>query len=68
MVRDGIYYALGFTAAGVLISWLCSAPWPALPHVHARRILRLVFSRSRAPHPGGRGRCVAGRWQSRLQS
>ena len=22
MVRDGIYYALGFTAAGVLISWL----------------------------------------------
>jgi phosphatidylserine decarboxylase len=30
MVRDGIYYALGFTAAGVLISWLLGAG-PALP-------------------------------------
>jgi phosphatidylserine decarboxylase len=30
MVRDGIYYALGFTAGGVLISWLIG-PWDALP-------------------------------------
>src|SRR6202789_4514059 len=30
MVRDGIYYALGFTAAGVLISWLLGSA-PALP-------------------------------------
>lgn len=30
MVRDGIYYALGFTAAGVLISWLLG-PVFALP-------------------------------------
>jgi len=30
MVRDGIYYALGFTAAGILISWLLGTP-PALP-------------------------------------
>lgn len=30
MVRDGIYYALGFTAAGVLISWLLG-PGPAVP-------------------------------------
>lgn len=30
MVRDGIYYALGFTAAGVLISWLLGS-WYALP-------------------------------------
>ncbi len=30
MVRDGIYYALGFTAAGALISWLLG-PWQALP-------------------------------------
>ncbi|HVW11498.1 MAG TPA: phosphatidylserine decarboxylase [Bryobacteraceae bacterium] len=30
MVRDGIYYALGFTAAGVLISWLLG-PAPAVP-------------------------------------
>src|SRR5580658_9160886 len=30
MVRDGIYYALGFTAAGWLISWLLG-PWQALP-------------------------------------
>ena len=26
MVRDGIFYALGFTAAGVLISWLLGTP------------------------------------------
>lgn len=30
MVRDGIYYALGFTAAGVLIFWL-AGPWKSLP-------------------------------------
>jgi phosphatidylserine decarboxylase len=30
MIRDGIYYALGFTAAGVLLSRLVG-PWPALP-------------------------------------
>jgi phosphatidylserine decarboxylase len=30
MVRDGIYYALGFTTAGVLISWLLG-PGPAVP-------------------------------------
>ncbi|HWE53135.1 MAG TPA: phosphatidylserine decarboxylase [Bryobacteraceae bacterium] len=30
MVRDGIYYALGFTAAGAFVSWLLG-PWTALP-------------------------------------
>ena len=30
MIRDGIYYALAFTAAGALVSWL-SGPWTALP-------------------------------------
>jgi phosphatidylserine decarboxylase len=30
MVRDGIYYALLFTAAGALASWL-GGPWPAVP-------------------------------------
>jgi phosphatidylserine decarboxylase len=30
MVRDGIYYAFAFTAAGVLISWLTN-PWAATP-------------------------------------
>ncbi len=30
MVRDGIYYALGFTAAGAFVSWL-ESPWTALP-------------------------------------
>ena len=30
MVRDGIYYALGFTAAGALISAFLG-PWEALP-------------------------------------
>lgn len=30
MVRDGIYYALGFAAAGGLMSWLVG-PWQGLP-------------------------------------
>jgi phosphatidylserine decarboxylase len=30
MIRDGIYYALAFTAAGGLVSWLLG-PWRALP-------------------------------------
>lgn len=30
MVRDGIYYALAFTAAGLLVSYL-AGPWAALP-------------------------------------
>ena len=30
MVRDGIYYGLGFTAAGALVSYLAN-PWFALP-------------------------------------
>lgn len=30
MIRDGIYYALGFTAAGALVSWLVGT-LPALP-------------------------------------
>jgi phosphatidylserine decarboxylase len=30
MVRDGIIYALGFTAAGIFVSWLLG-PWVALP-------------------------------------
>lgn len=30
MVRDGIYYALAFAAAGTLAFWL-GGPWPAVP-------------------------------------
>lgn len=30
MVRDGIYYAVAFTAAGALVSWVV-APWTAMP-------------------------------------
>ena len=30
MVRDGIFYALGFTAAGFLVSYLTN-PWQASP-------------------------------------
>src|ERR1700733_10916126 len=30
MIRDGIYYALAFTAGGALVSWLLG-PWRALP-------------------------------------
>ena len=30
MVRDGIFYALGFTAGGAFVSWLLD-PWKAMP-------------------------------------
>jgi phosphatidylserine decarboxylase len=30
MVRDGIYYAIGFTAAGLVASWLIG-PWASIP-------------------------------------
>ena len=30
MVRDGIFYALGFTAGGALVTWLLD-PWKAMP-------------------------------------
>jgi phosphatidylserine decarboxylase len=30
MIRDGIYYAVAFTAAGALVSWLVG-PWSAMP-------------------------------------
>ena len=30
MIRDGIYYALAFTAGGALVSWL-AGPWAAMP-------------------------------------
>jgi hypothetical protein len=30
MIRDGIYYALAFTAGGAIVSWL-AGPWTALP-------------------------------------
>ena len=35
MVRDGIFYALGFTAAGVLISWLLNPAAALLPFILA---------------------------------
>lgn len=31
MVRDGIYYALGFTAGGAFVSWLMHDPWRGMP-------------------------------------
>jgi phosphatidylserine decarboxylase len=31
MVRDGIYYFLAFTAAGVLVSFITGGPWGAFP-------------------------------------
>ena len=31
MVRDGIFYALGFTAAGAFVSWYYGNPFDALP-------------------------------------
>jgi len=30
MIRDGVYYALAFTAGGALVSWL-AGPWTAMP-------------------------------------
>ena len=52
MVRDGIYYALAFTAGGVLISWLAD-PWIALPLFLVGAFCAWFFRDPERPIPAG---------------
>src|ERR1700689_4870141 len=52
MVRDGIFYALGFTAAGVLISWLLG-PWFAMPLFLLGAFCAWFFRDPERPIPAG---------------
>ena len=49
MIRDGIYYALAFTAAGVLVSWLVG-PWAALPFFLLGAFCAWFFRDPERPH------------------
>lgn len=52
MVRDGIFYALGFSAAGILISWLLS-PVYALPLYFMAAFCAWFFRDPERPIPVG---------------
>jgi phosphatidylserine decarboxylase len=52
MVRDGIYYALGFTAAYALVSWL-AGPWTALPLLLAAMFFLWFFRDPERLTPAG---------------
>lgn len=52
MVRDGIYYALAFTAAGGLVSWLVG-PWVALPLFLLGAFCAWFFRDPERPIPAG---------------
>jgi phosphatidylserine decarboxylase len=52
MVRDGIYYALAFTAAGALVS-LLAGPWTALPLFLAGAFCAYFFRDPERPIPVG---------------
>jgi phosphatidylserine decarboxylase len=52
MIRDGIYYALAFTAAGAFVSWLTSA-WTALPLFLAGAFCAWFFRDPERPIPAG---------------
>jgi phosphatidylserine decarboxylase len=52
MVRDGVYYGLGFTAAGALVSWLID-PWVALPLFLAGAFCAWFFRDPERPIPAG---------------
>ena len=65
MVRDGIYYALGFTAAGIFDFMAARTRGRPLPLFLLGGILRVVFSRPRAARSGGSCRRLARRRQSR---
>src|SRR6201996_8129788 len=52
MVRDGIYYALGFTAAAAFVSWALD-PWKALPLFILGAFCAWFFRDPERPIPAG---------------
>jgi phosphatidylserine decarboxylase len=52
MVRDGILYAIGFTAGGAVISWLVG-PWAALPFFMLGAFCAWFFRDPERPIPVG---------------
>jgi phosphatidylserine decarboxylase len=52
MIRDGIYYALAFTAGGALVSWLVG-PWTALPLFLVGAFCAWFFRDPERPLPAG---------------
>ena len=52
MVRDGIYYAVGFTAGGVLLTYLAT-PWTAFPLFLVGAFCAWFFRDPERPVPAG---------------
>src|ERR1700733_4655704 len=52
MIRDGIYYGLGFTAAGLLVLWF-AGPWSALPFFLLGAFCAWFFRDPERPIPVG---------------
>jgi phosphatidylserine decarboxylase len=52
MIRDGIYYALAFTAGGAIVSWL-AGPWTALPLFLLGAFCAWFFRDPERPIPAG---------------
>lgn len=52
MVRDGIYYALGFTVAAMVASWLVG-PWGAVPLLFLGAFCAWFFRDPERPIPAG---------------
>jgi phosphatidylserine decarboxylase len=52
MIRDGIYYALAFTAGGALVSWLVG-PWRSLPLFMLGAFCAWFFRDPERPIPAG---------------
>jgi phosphatidylserine decarboxylase len=52
MIRDGIYYALAFTAGGAFVSWL-AGPWKAMPLFVLGAFCAWFFRDPERPIPAG---------------